>query len=232
MIADALNYEIRAYVAQMRQVNPLFFKAEAGELTASTMSVYLANIRYLIGHTVPFLSRARELAANAGDASLAAHYAHKLAEETGHEQWAEDDLTRIRQMGVTSTSEVVPAMRALVHFTSQIIDEDPVLYLAYILQTEQIISEIGPEWLRLLEERCGIPRQCVSVVDHHAELDREHTDEALELIDELVGDPRKLPRMREVVVESISLFQRFCEELTANVEGVRAADHAEEVAAA
>jgi pyrroloquinoline quinone (PQQ) biosynthesis protein C len=231
MIADALNCEIRAYVARMREVNPLFSKAEAGALTTSTMSLYLANIRYLIGHTVPFLGRARELAANAGDVALAAHYGHKLAEETGHEQWAEDDLARMRQHGATATAEVLPAMRALVQFTSRIIDEDPVLYLAYILQTEQIISEIGPEWLRLLEERCGIPRQCVSVVDHHAELDREHTDEALELIDELVGDPRKLPRMREVVVESIALFQRFCEELTAGAEDARSMDHASVAAA-
>jgi hypothetical protein len=54
----------------------------------------------------------------------------------------------------------------------------------------------------------------MTVVANHAELDREHVQEALDEIDELVGDPRKLPRMRAVLLESMTRFDRFCAEIT------------------
>ena len=107
-----------------------------------------------------------------------------------------------------------PSTRALLAFLESTIDEDPALYLAYILFAEYLVVLLGPEWLTLLEERCGIPRSSMTVIGNHVELDKEHVEEALAHIDDLVSDPRKLSRMREVLLQTIEHFERFCDEVT------------------
>lgn len=215
MIGDALRVEIEKYAAKMRRSNPLFTKAEDGTLTPACMAHYLANVHYLVRHTPIHLERARKRAIDLQDVALAAHFAHKDEEERGHDAWAARDIER-----VSRTSEIVPrreptqAMRDYVDFIASVIDEDPALYLSYILFAEYLIVLLGPEWLDLLETRCGIPRSSMTVIANHAELDKDHVEEALDEIDALVGDPTKLPRMREVLRDTIRHFERFCAEVT------------------
>lgn len=215
MIGHALRAEIDRYAVEMRRSNPLFTKAEDGSLTSECIARYLANVHALITYTPTYLARARDRARAAGDDRLADHYQHKRAEEVGHDEWAENDFQRVSVQAVKRVERAaVPAITALIAYLADIIDEDPALYLAYILFTEQLIVLLGPEWLALLEDRCGIPRASMTVIANHAELDKEHVEEALEEIDDLVGDPHKLPRMREALLESISYFDRFCAEVT------------------
>jgi len=54
----------------------------------------------------------------------------------------------------------------------------------------------------------------MTVVGNHIELDRDHVEAALDEIDALVADPTKLPRMREVLLDSFAHFDRFCAEVT------------------
>ncbi len=58
----------------------------------------------------------------------------------------------------------------------------------------------------------------MTAIDRHAELDRDHAEEALDLIDSLVPDPRELSPMRNVVLRTIELFERFCFEVLAEVD--------------
>jgi hypothetical protein len=215
MIADALRLEIERYAAGVREHNPLFVGAAAGRLHAGHLARYLANVHELVLHTPRYLHRARLGALAHGDAELARHYAQRLTEEVGHDAWAERDLQRVATLagGAAARPEVVPTMRELLDYLARVIDEDPALYLAYILFAEYLIVLLGPEWLALLEARCGIPRTSMTVVGNHAELDREHTEEAFERIDALVADPLKLPRMREVLTGSIARFEAFCREI-------------------
>jgi len=215
MIAAALHAELERYASTMRHANPLFYKAADGTMTPECISRYLANVHYLIRYTPTYLVRAREAAKARGDLALARHYQERLGEEVDHDKWAEQDLERIAaQVPTTLVRDVMPAWQELVAYLASIIDEDPVLYLSYILFAEQLIAALGPEWLLLLEERCGIPRSSMSVIANHAELDRDHVSDALARIDDLVGDPRKLPRMRQVLLESLRYFDRFCAEVT------------------
>lgn len=215
MIADALRAEIDRYAAQMRRSNPLFYRAADGTFTPERMGVYLANVHHLVCHTPIFLVRARNRARQLGDGCLAEHYEHKYSEEQGHDAWADRDIERVSAMSVVPVKrDVLPSIRDLVEFLATTIDEDPTLYLSYILFAEYLIVLLGPEWLGMLEERCGIPRSSMTVIGNHIELDREHVEEALDQIDDLVGDPRKLPRMREVLVEVLAYFDRFCAEVT------------------
>jgi hypothetical protein len=220
MIADALRAEIELYAVRMRQSNPLFRLAEEGTLTKEHMTRYLANVHHLLLRTPIHLVRARDRARALDDAKLAEHYENKLTEEKGHNEWAEQDMKSMAPPSVapeSSTSprgEVLRSIGELVTHNASIIDEDPSLYLAYILFAEYLIVLLGPEWLELLEERCGIPRSQMTAIGNHAELDRGHAEEAFEQIDLLVRDPRKLPRMRQVLVDTIALFDTFSAEVT------------------
>jgi pyrroloquinoline quinone (PQQ) biosynthesis protein C len=215
MIADALRAEIELYAAKMRRSNPLFYKAADGTLTPACMTRYLSNVHFLICHTPIYLARAIHRSLQVGDSRLAEHYEHKRGEEQGHDAWADRDIERMSAASVAPAQrDVVPSIRELVAFLATTIDEDPALYLSYILFAEYLIVLLGPEWLCMLEERCGIPRSSMTVIGNHIELDREHVEEALDQIDALVGDPRKLPRMRQVILDVLAYFDRFCAEVT------------------
>jgi hypothetical protein len=215
MIANALRVEIERYAAQMKGSNPLFLKAEDGTFTNACMVNYLTNIRHLVCHGQRYIVRAGQRAVAVGDERLAEHYEHKRREELGHEKWADRDIERVSMVSmIPANPDVLPSAHDLVMFLGKTIDEDPALYLSYMLFAEYLIVLLGPEWLQMLEERCGIPRSSMTVIGNHIELDREHVEEALDQIDDLVGDPRKLPRMREVLLEVLAHFDRFCAEVT------------------
>ncbi len=211
MIGDALRLEIERYAARMPLDNPLYTRAAAGTLQAEHLVAYLKSVHLLVQHTPIHLHRAEARANALADRPLARHYRAKRGEEQGHDAWAERDLGRVSAQVVRPIATAAhPAMLAMIAFIERVIDEDPALYLSYILFAEYLIVLLGPQWLELLESRCGIPRASMTVIGNHAELDREHVSEAFEVIDALVGDPRKLPAMRRVLRESIAGFETFC----------------------
>ncbi len=212
MIADALRAEIETFARKKCRENLLFRMAEEGTVDTACIRAYLTNLHHLLRNTPICLVRARKLAIARGDQKLAEHFRHKLIEEAGHFRWAEDDLASLPAT-VGAAPGVLPSMEHHIAYIVRIIDEDPSLFLGYILFGEYFTVEIGPEWLRLLEERCGVPRTSMTAVGNHIEIDQGHVEEALEHIDDLVGDPRMLPRMREVLRESMDNFYAFCTEL-------------------
>ncbi len=222
MIADALKTDIDTYAARMPEQNALYSGAASGRLTPEMVSYYLFNIRHLLHHTPLHLERARARALALGERGLAEHYATKAVEEHGHERWAENDLRRVRdELEAAPSGGYAPALLDMLRFIEETIDRDPIDYLAYILFAEYLIALMGPEWLALIEERCGIPISMFSVIANHAELDREHSSEGLDTIDRLVRDPAKLAPMRHVLRRTFAYFDRFSAEVT-SVKGTRA----------
>jgi pyrroloquinoline quinone (PQQ) biosynthesis protein C len=212
MIADALRADIETFAKTKCRENLLFRMAEEGNVDAVCIRAYLTNLHYLLRHTPICLVRARKRALALGDQKLADHFKHKLVEEAGHFRWAEDDLASL-PAALEASPGVLRSMERHVAFVVDAIDENPSLFLAYILFGEYFTVVIGPEWLRLLEERCGIPRTSMTVIDKHIEIDQGHVEEALDNIDDLVGEPRMMPRMREVLRDSMDNFYAFCTEL-------------------
>ena len=84
---------------------------------------------------------------------------------------------------------------------------------AYILFVEYVTVLLGPEFVRLAEQRCGIPRAALSVIANHVELDVAHVEEGVDAIDDLVEDPADLAPMQAVLKESIVWFDRLCAEV-------------------
>ena len=54
----------------------------------------------------------------------------------------------------------------------------------------------------------------MTAVGNHVELDRDHAEESFGIIDDLVGDPRKIASMREALAVVLEHFDEFCEEVT------------------
>jgi len=216
VIADVLRADVERYAAGMPRHNPLYVGAAEGRLTPEMVAYYLFNVRHLVRHTPAHLERARARALAVGDHALAAHFAAKHAEEQGHDRWADRDLERLSDgFGAAPRDEHSRGLLGLLRHVERTIDRDPALYLAYILFAEYLIVLMGPEWLALIEERCGIPRSTFTVIANHVELDREHTEEGLEAIDALVPDPAKLGPMRAVLRETFDHFDRFSADVLA-----------------
>ena len=215
MIGDALQSDLERYAEHMLRRNTLWVGAARGQLTPDIVSRYLFNIRHLIRHTPLHLERARQRALRLGDEALADHFAEKQSEEQGHDRWADEDLRRLAdELGSVPDGDHAPALLGLLRFIESTIDHDPSRYLAYILFAEGLIAKMGPEWLALVEERCGIPVTMFTVISKHAELDKEHTSEGLEAIDRLVRDPASLTSMRDVLRRTCAYFDEFSAQVT------------------
>jgi hypothetical protein len=213
MIAEALCVEIGQHAGRMRSANPLLLRAQAGTLTLPIFARYLMSLRAILGETPTSLALARDRARDRGDEKLAAYWEKKAREPIGKDRWATDDLAHDVLRGAGPGS-VVPAAAKMITFHRATIDEDPALFLSCVLFTAYIPVLLGPAWLDALEQRCGIPRAAMSVIDRHIEADEPHVEDTLEDIDDLVDDPRKLPRMREVLRAAMEGFERVCCEIS------------------
>lgn len=214
MIASALRYEIESHAARIRAGNPLFRSAAAGRAPAAAIERYLASLRYLLAGSSPCLVRAAARARDLGQDALADHLIEKELEERGHDRWAEEDLGVLRaEFGTRCDDRPVPAMVELLRYIEQIIDRDPSLYLAYILWAEYFTVLVGGELIENLVRKCGVPADAMTCVAKHVELDQDHAAEGIEIIDALIGDPRKLPDLRAALNHAMALFDRACVEM-------------------
>ncbi|HEX5035315.1 MAG TPA: hypothetical protein VFW62_12620, partial [bacterium] len=99
--------------------------------------------------------------------------------------------------------------RRLVEYIGQVIEQDPLLYLTYVLFSEYFTVIAGPEWLALLEKNCGIPASSMSVVGKHSELDKEHTREDIDVIDRLMNPSVKPDQAVEVLDRAFGFYESF-----------------------
>jgi pyrroloquinoline quinone (PQQ) biosynthesis protein C len=217
-ISATLKLDIETYASRLRSSNRLFKRAQCGELTPGAIAGYVANLRFLVQHTDVNLKLARTRAEQLGRKKLAAFFEEKAHEEEGHDRWAEKDMVTLKTMfGVTSSAEPARSIRDLLDYLRAMITEEPTQYLAYILFVEYLTVLMGPEWLRMLEERCGIPASAMTVVGNHVALDKEHVAKGLQEIDLLVEDGQQVDGLRRALRTSMEYFEGFCDEISATI---------------
>jgi hypothetical protein len=237
MISHALRIDIETWAGKRHDV-PFLRLAFEGRMTRVMVTTYIANLTHMIRLTPPHLLRARAGAERAHDRNLVSHYEHKLEEEVGHAIWGESDLEALAKPvppptpqsstpapaapdSSTQVSAIPPgapilqATDALATFITESIDRDPAFYLVYLAFTEYATVLTGDEFIQVLEERCGIPASSLSVIGNHVELDRDHAEEGFGIIDDLVGDPRKLSPMREVLKGIIERYEQLLTDVIA-----------------
>jgi hypothetical protein len=212
MIGTELQSQLNAFGEQLWNQAPLFAGARQGSVSPAIIQRYLANVLYLIRHTPIYLQLAYEQAQRRGFGDFAAFYKTKLAEEDGHDQWAETDLQSLGKNPDELGDVIAPSMRKLVTVLKDSILDDPTIYVGYIFFAEYLTVEVGPRWLEALSLHCGIPESSMSVVGNHIELDKEHIVEGLKAIDSLVDEARKTPLLLALQTYMV-LFERLCEEI-------------------
>ena len=211
--SERLRSDIDDFVREFRKSSRLLNLAENGKLSVALVGRYLRSIHYLLRHTPIHLSRAEQRAQTLGHQDLAAYYAAKKTEETGHDRWAESDISLLsKTFGVIVSDDPTPAMISIVEANSRVIEESPFHYLAYILFAEYLMIVLGPEWIRALSEKCGVPASHMSAIGNHVELDKDHVEEGCAEIDALVATDQAEP-LRIALRGMMERFSVFCDSL-------------------
>jgi hypothetical protein len=215
-IGHVLKNEIEDYARILRQSNPLFLAAQRGALRPEHVRAYVGGLLVLIRGTIPLMRRAESRAAAIGDDALAAHWRHKIAEEVGHDRWAESDLGRLTPgSGGRASDCAAGALRELLAYLQETIDRDPCLLLAYALLAEYLTVLVGGHWLQALERHCGIPQRNVSVIANHVELDEAHAIEGVREIDRLRTRRTDPAAMQEVLRTTLGYYEAFWRDVSA-----------------
>jgi hypothetical protein len=87
--------------------------------------------------------------------------------------------------------EELPAMRLLAELVERAAHEQPAALLAYRALSEQLVAQVK-----------------------HSALAEAAREEALDAIDDLVGDPTELPTLRGALLTFCEHFQHLCQEAT------------------
>lgn len=211
MISTELKARVQRHVDVLRERNPLLRRAREGSLTSQQFGDYLNNLMYFFRHTVIHLAIARDRARELGCEGVVPFFEEKIGEETGHDRWALNDLRRSGKLqDDVDLSRVAPATHRILAYSVDLIERDPELFLAYMFYHEYATVIGGPELLADLEMHCGIPRDRVSAIAFHVDLDKHHVDEDLAEIEKVVErSPGKASQLLEVLDRTAQLADEF-----------------------
>lgn len=198
----------------MAATHPAVAQAREGRVSADGVADYLASLGFLFSQTVPHMKKARVQALRLGHERLVPFFERKIAEETGHERWAESDLRElVRHAGRQVDGRPLPAILELCEYLNELIETDPRLYIVYALATEYFTVLAGPTWVQLLSENCGVPLDALTAASKHIEADREHAAEGLSGLDEMMPDPALAADARGTIDRMMRLFDQFFREV-------------------
>lgn len=207
-----LQADIEDYAERLRR-HPLMLRIAAGRFSHADLARFLRGVLFMIEHVQVHPRLAGALARARGEYQLADYFEHKYLEENGHDQWVRQDLDTLAREGSQADGDAPRrSTTELMEFVRSSIEAEPKSYLAYILFLEYLTVLVGPDFLRGLEERCGIPRSSVSVVARHVDLDEHHVAEGLAEIEKLTA-ASDLPILRAVLAGSMDRYERFWDEV-------------------
>ena len=209
MIGQAVKIEVERRSRAMAAGHRSLLAAQRGGISSQALGRYLESLRYLLSHTPIHLRRAVEVARSRGLDALAQHFEKKIAEEEGHDKWAESDLAAFG----AGPCEPLPAVIELVEFLGALLETDPRLYAVYIVTNEYFTVVAGSAWVRALNEGCGVPAGSLSAVTKHIEADAAHAAEGFQVLDELIADRTIQPDLAATVENTMGLFSRFFDQV-------------------
>lgn len=220
MLAQRMRARIDAFRDEAFASHPFFLRIQQGRFTEAMLRLFLENVLHLVRHTPVHLRLAEHHTTRLARPALAAYYQNKLREEVGHDQWAEDDLKALDgkppgggRAQAETTIRALPSMAAMLRYNEKNLRDAPELYLAHILFAEYFTVVATPPMVLALEEKCGIPRTCLSVLTEHAELDQGHVDEWSEVLPRLVDERQDAARLVASLEETMRLYAAFCREI-------------------
>lgn len=214
-IGRALGLEIESYAERLRHSHPLMDLARRGQISRESALIYLRNILYMLRQTPINLRLACDVCAEKGMHNLASFYREKLNEEMGHDSWAEHDILCIDpNADLTSTFTVVSPLLELDTSLKAGIKRDPFGFMAYILFVEYFTVLLGPEWVGLLTQHCGVP--AMTSISRHAELDKDHVEQDMRALDLMHCDEGCFAGLQTMLHTSMTCWERFFDRLASS----------------
>lgn len=213
-LASNLKRATERFYERLKNENGFYRSVFQGDVKLDTIAYFLESIRHLVSHTPKQLLLALKEAEKRGYKELAQIYRVKLKEETGHDQWAVDDLNAIAVLSpdLKKPTHIAPAIEEMIRRNESNIKKDPYHYLVHIFFAEYFTVCDGPDFMAALE-KIGIKPHMMSVVDNHVSLDVEHVQEWEDIIGQLVDSSSHGKTFLTLLQESFEVYERFCFEL-------------------
>lgn len=178
-IYSILTNRIDRFFAEMKANNSFYQRIFSGEISHEEIARFVKNVTFLTAHTPHHLQLAVKMASEKSDKKLTRYYKAKLHEEVGHDQWGESDLKQLNERFSLKdgNTDVLSEMKDYVAANERMIADDPLHYFVYILFAEYYTVIAGPECLEAIKRSKNVPREMMSIIDKHAELDKDHVHE-------------------------------------------------------
>lgn len=210
-LSNAMKQRVEQYWDELKKEDYYNQAILSGSASPEMVSHFLVNVRYLVQHTPVHLKKAYDLSISRNLSRLAQFFQQKLEEEQGHDQWADADLAKLerRLKKPPVKTDIHYSMKKLIQHIENTINQDPHLYLAYIFFAEYLCVVCGPEMTSALQNQCGFPPQSLTVVENHAELDKDHVHEWEEVIEEIIDEKVYKSKFMSYLEETISLHKEF-----------------------
>ncbi len=210
-LVNELKARVEQYWKHLRINEPYNKAILEGRATPEMVTRFLVNVHYLIQHTPIHLDLAIRESEKRKLSKLKAFFENKKREEVGHDKWAEDDLAVVNKKRQLKTQDatVDPTMKHLISHIELIIATDPYLYLSYIFFAEYLCVICGPETTEALETKCGFPPKSMTVVENHAELDKDHVHEWEAIMKDIVDEKVYRPLFFANIEKTIILHEKF-----------------------
>ncbi len=215
-LAVVVKQQIEEFVNDLNAKHPAFEKARKGEIGPCAIAQYLMSLRYVMRCSPQHMSLAARRADEMLMPELASYLRRKQIEETGHDLWADSDLRELSGWFAQEfDSHPAPTVIALMEFVEAESGRDPRMYVVYALFAEYMTVLAGAPWIQLLTDRCGIPKNALTVVAKHVAADAAHADEGFSVAAEFLADPQVAGPSLAFLRESMGQFEDFMREIAA-----------------
>ena len=166
---------------------------------------YIAQTYYYIVHTTKLLQAAKDAAT---DPELAECIAHHLAEERGHEKWAQNDLKALGfDLKDFPESAVIKQMYGDIYTGIQ--KSGPAAIFGYAIALEGLSAKVCPMLAPTLHASYG--KKAATFITSHAKIDQEHAAESFSILK--FFDEAGLRVIADHIVLTEKTYLRFLEGL-------------------
>jgi hypothetical protein len=210
-----LSLQMDLFVEDLLSSSMLFSGPSKGIITKDIIKNYLHNVKYLIHHTPKHLSMAVKQADQFERSLFKSFFLEKIAEEDGHENWADVDLNQ-KHGTDCDPNKVDINIKNLMTYVENSILNDERCYIGYIFLSEYVTVNLGGPWLSDLERYCGIKPDQLSVVKNHVELDKHHINDDLEILNKMFNDPNLQNETLKFVENCMDYFKKFSNSIVVN----------------
>ncbi|MBL7714502.1 MAG: hypothetical protein JNL01_03475 [Bdellovibrionales bacterium] len=185
--------------------NSAFIQAiRSGLLSKESLKSYLSDIKWILGESIPHIKSAREAANRRGDLRLANFMEEKIAEEIGHDLWAENDLKRLNSTG----KEPSPAAVRLMKFARNAALERPEFFVGYMIWSEAFTVVAGEQMSPYLPGN-SLKTDDISAVYNHVETDKRHVQEDIGIAEFYFSEKEKREELISFIEDASKLTQAF-----------------------